>query len=537
MATRILVAEDEEPIRKIIVSILRTAKFDCQEAADGLEAITMLDSGREFELVLSSLMMPNLDGMGLLERVKDKYPDIPVVIVTSLHETSVVLAAIRNGAYDYLLKPFEREQLLDTVSRALENRRLKLENRNYQKNLESLVEARTAQLQAAMGSLDRSHEMTLESLGEALSMKDSATEGHSERVTAFAIAIARTMGLPNDQIAVIARGAFLHDIGKVAIPDKILLKPGVLSADEFAVIKEHCLHGYKMLQKLPFLADPAEIVHAHHERFDGTGYPRGLKGEQIPLGARIVAVANTLDSITSDLPYRPARSLDVAREEIRQSSGSQFDPEVANTFLSMPDNIWVDVGKAIQSDMQPNAHPAKPESSEKSNVIQMSDFVGLASVNTELDGLTSLRTPRAFFRDFERYLNDPNRDVGLLIADFDHFKQVNDKYGHSTGDELLRAMGVLFIEHCSLLGAVPYRFGGSVFDVILPGRNSEAGREFAESIRIAVESFRYRDLALTVSIGMAAAPKDGRTTHDLADKAYAALRRAKTNGRNRVEVS
>jgi putative nucleotidyltransferase with HDIG domain len=219
--------------------------------------------------------------MGLLERIKDKYPDIPVVIVTSLYKTSVVLTAMRNGAYDYLLKPFDREQLLNSVSRALENRRLKLENRNYQKNLESLVEARTAQLQAAMGSLDRSHDMTLESLGEALSMKDSATEGHSKRVTAFAIAIARTMGLPNDQIAVIARGAFLHDIGKVAIPDKILLKPGALSADEFAVIKEHCLHGYKMLQKLPFLADPAEIVYAHHERFDGTGYPRGLKGEQI----------------------------------------------------------------------------------------------------------------------------------------------------------------------------------------------------------------------------------------------------------------
>jgi diguanylate cyclase (GGDEF)-like protein len=166
----------------------------------------------------------------------------------------------------------------------------------------------------------------------------------------------------------------------------------------------------------------------------------------------------------------------------------------------------------------------------------MADFVGSAIVNTELDWLTNLRTPTAFVRDFERYLNDPNQVVGLLIADFDYFKQVNDKYGHSTGDELLRALALLFIEHCNLLGAVPYRFG-SVFDVILPGRNSEAAKEFAESIRIAVESFRYRDLALSVSIGVAAAPKDGRTIHDLADKAYAAMRRAKTNGRNRVEAS
>lgn len=247
-------------------------------------------------------------------------------------------------------------------------------------------------------------------------------------------------------------------------------------------------------------------------------------------------MANTLDSITSDLPYRPARSLDVAREEIRPSSGRQFDPEVANTFLSMPDKIWDDLRKAIQSDIQQNAHSAVPESSEKSNVIQMADFVGSASVNTELDALTGLRTPTAFVRDFERYLNDPSQDVGLLMADFDHFKQLNDKYGHSTGDELLRALALLFIEHCNLLGAVPYRFG-SVFDVILHGRNSEAAKEFAESIRIAVECFRYRDLALTVSIGVAAAPKDGRTIPDLADKAYAAMRRAKTNGRNRVEVS
>jgi diguanylate cyclase (GGDEF)-like protein len=263
---------------------------------------------------------------------------------------------------------------------------------------------------------------------------------------------------------------------------------------------------------------------------------RERQSEQIPLGARNVAVANTLDSITSDLPYSPARSLDVAREEIRQSSGSQFDPEVANTFLSMSDKIWDGLRKAIQSDIQQNAHSAVPESSGQSNVIQMADFVGSASVNTELDALTGLRTPTAFVRDFERYLNGPNQVVGLSIANFDHFKQVNDKYGHSTGDELLRALALLFIEHCNLLGAVPYRFG-SVFDVILPGRNSEAAKEIAESIRIAVESFRYRDLAITVSIGVAAAPKDGHTIPDLADKAYAAMRRAKTNGRNRVEVA
>src|SRR6266566_9218167 len=236
---RILVVDDEEPIREIVSSMLSFANYQCRQAASGLEALALLDSGEEFELMLSDLMMAELDGIGLLERTKERYPDMPVVMVTAVHDISVALAAIRNGAYDYLLKPFEREQLLNTVSRALENRRLKVENRTYQTNLESLVKARTDQLQAAMTSLERSYDITLEALGDALDLKDAETEGHSKRVTAFTIAIARAMGLPREQIAMIARGAFLHDIGKIAIPDRILNKPAKLTPDETAIMQEH----------------------------------------------------------------------------------------------------------------------------------------------------------------------------------------------------------------------------------------------------------------------------------------------------------
>src|SRR5262244_3765962 len=203
---RILVVDDEDAIREIVASMLTSAQYECRQAGSGLEALALLNSGEEFELMLSDLMMADLDGIGLLERTKEKYPDMPVVMVTAVHDISVALAAIRNGAYDYLLKPFEREQLLNTVSRALENRRLKLENRTYQTNLEPLVKARTEQLQAAMASLERSYDITLEALGDALDLKDRETEGHSRRVTAFTIAIAKTMGLPSDQIRVIARG-------------------------------------------------------------------------------------------------------------------------------------------------------------------------------------------------------------------------------------------------------------------------------------------------------------------------------------------
>src|ERR1039458_1872129 len=289
-AERILVVDDEDAIREIVCSMLAAAHYKTRQASSGLKALALLDAGEEFELMLSDLMMADLDGIGLLERTKERYPDMPVVMVTAVHDISVALAAIRNGAYDYLLKPFEREQLLNTVSRALENRRLKVENRIHQTNLESLVKARTDQLQAAMANLERSYDITLETLGDALDLKDRETEGHSKRVTAFTIAIARAMGLPREQINTIARGAFLHDIGKIAIPDKILNKPGKLTKEEMDVMQEHAYHGYQIVKKIPFLNEAADIVYSHQERFDGTGYPRGLKGEQIPLGARILSV-------------------------------------------------------------------------------------------------------------------------------------------------------------------------------------------------------------------------------------------------------
>jgi putative nucleotidyltransferase with HDIG domain len=329
--------------------MLRTARYDSQQASSGLEALALLNSGEEFELMLSDLMMPEMDGSTLLERVKEKYPDMPVVMVTAVHDISVALQAIRDGAYDYLLKPFEREQLLATVRRALENRRLKMENHAYQTNLESLVANRTDQLRKAMANLERSYDTTLEVLGDALDMKDAETEGHSRRVTAFTIAIARAMGLPADQIRVIARGAFLHDLGKMAIPDAILRKPGKLNEEEIAIMREHCYRGYQLLKRVSFLGEACEIVYSHQEHYDGSGYPRGLKANEIPLGARIFAIADTLDAITSDRPYRAAQTFTAARKEIYRCTGTQFDPEVVEFFKGMPDSIFEDLKKEIDA--------------------------------------------------------------------------------------------------------------------------------------------------------------------------------------------
>jgi len=292
--------------------------------------------------------MPRLDGIGLLERIKDRFPNMPFVIQSATGDVSVLLAAVRNGAYDYLQSPFTREQLLALVRRALEYRRLKFDSRCYQTNLESLVASRTEQLRKAVVDLECSYDTTLEGLCDALALKDEQTARHSKRVTAYSIGVARAMGLSKDQIAVIARGAFLHDIGKIGVPEAILQKCGVLSPEEMVVMREHSFRGYEILKKIAFVAEPAEIVYTHHERYDGNGYPRRLKGDQIPLGARIVAVANTLDAITSDRPYRQAQALAAARAEIQRWSGRQFDPEVVHLFLDMDENIWGDLRKGIE---------------------------------------------------------------------------------------------------------------------------------------------------------------------------------------------
>src|SRR5437868_8735062 len=331
--------------------MLSAAGYQTCPAGSGAAALRLLDSGEQFDLLLTDLMMAQMDGLALLERVKERYPEMPVIMVTAVHDISVALGSIRNGAYDYLLKPFEREQLLNTVRRALENRRLKVENRAYQTNLESLVNARTEQLRKTMYDLERSYDITLEALGDALDLKDAETEGHSKRVTAFTIAIARAMGLGSEKIRVIARGAFLHDIGKMAIPDAILRKPGPLTEEERAIMREHCYRGYQILKKIPFLEEVAEMVYAHQEKFDGTGYPRQIKGEEIPLGARIFAVADTLDAITSDRPYRAAQPIAHAREEIARFEGTQFDPAVVRVFLQMPETIWEDLRKEIETQL------------------------------------------------------------------------------------------------------------------------------------------------------------------------------------------
>jgi len=346
---RILVVDDEAKVRSMLGHILEHQGYEVYLASSDHDELEALDY-YTFDLILTDVVLHNGSGIELLEQLRTQQPQLPVVLVTAVHDIGVVIDAMRRGAYDYLLKPFEAEHLLSTVQRALEHRHAQQESQSYRQGLEQAVRARTEMLRQAMEDLEHSYDVTLEALGDALDLRDSETEGHSKRVTAYTIALARELAISPAEIKVIARGAFLHDIGKMAIPDKILRKPGKFTAEEQLVMRGHCALGYQMLRKIPFLTDPAEIVYCHQEHFDGKGYPRGLRECEIPIGARIFAVVDALDAITSDRPYRKARSFDAARNEILRYAGTQFDPSVVEVFLRIPNALWQELRSEINGE-------------------------------------------------------------------------------------------------------------------------------------------------------------------------------------------
>jgi putative nucleotidyltransferase with HDIG domain len=337
---QVLVVDDEEAVRNIVAALLQRSGFTPTLVAGADEALQMLHDKPGIDLVLSDVMMPGTDGLHLLDRILADFPSMPVVMCTAVHDIHIATSAFRRGAVDYLLKPFERSQLITVVTRAAEHGRLLRENSEYRRNLEEIVSLRTGCLEAAHKELERSHDITLEALADALDLRDAETEGHCRRVTAYTTELARAIGIDDVQLSIVARGAFLHDVGKIATPDSVLLKPGPLTPAETRLMREHCERGYSMVRKIPFLREAAEIVYAHQEHFDGSGYPRALQGEQIPLGARIFAIADTLDAITSDRPYRQARSFPDARAEIARFAGTQFDPVIVKVFLRIPCERW-----------------------------------------------------------------------------------------------------------------------------------------------------------------------------------------------------
>jgi response regulator RpfG family c-di-GMP phosphodiesterase len=331
----LLIVDDDWQVREVLHEIFLSAGYNCQLARDGVEGLQLFRATRP-PLVVTDLKMPNMDGIALLHAVLGEDRDAAVIVLTGAADVKTAIDSLKFGAHDFIMKPVNVDELIIAADRALERRQLLIERREYQAYLELRVEEATRDLEFTYRQLKETYKATLEALGSALDTRDIGTEAHSRRVHGYSLAISREYGVPEHDLTDIAHGVLLHDIGKIGIPDAILLKPGSLSPEEWIVMRRHPEIGKRLIEGIPFLRGAVPIVYHHHEHFDGSGYPLGLKGSDIPLGARIFAVVDAFDAMTFDRPYSKAISFDDAKAEIRRCAGTQFDPAVVAAFLRLP---------------------------------------------------------------------------------------------------------------------------------------------------------------------------------------------------------
>ena len=353
---RILIVDDEEPIRTLLASALSLQGFRTATAGGAAEALDIL-SRENLDLVLSDVRMPGMDGMALLSEIARRHDGIGVVMLTGCEDVSLAVDAMKAGALDYVLKPFRLEQVGRVVREALNRRQAKVREASHVRRLEGAVERQSAELRRILAHLQEASEVTLEALVAALDAREHETKAHSKRVSEYSLELARRMGVDADAREVIRRGAMLHDIGKIGISDAILLKPSALTETEWRQMRKHPQIGYWILNGIESLQTASEIVLSHHERYDGRGYPRGLKATEIPLGARIFSVADTLDAITSDRPYQQGKPYAEARREIAANSGAQFDPKVVEQFMRVLPQVWEEIRRRTLAE-KPSALPA-----------------------------------------------------------------------------------------------------------------------------------------------------------------------------------
>ena len=336
----IMIIDDEERIRKVLSIQLEKDGYNVIPLSDGKEAMELLGQ-LEVDVVITDIRMPMVTGDQILKYVKTHAPSIPVVMLTGVVDVETAVSIMRSGAYDYLVKPVKRDELLVTVHRALQYRnlvqrniQLQEENIRYQKDLEQKVRERTRELARALAHLREVHMDTVKILASAIEEKDPYMRGHSNRVRIIASEMARKLGYKEMEIERIEYGALLHDIGKIAIDQRILDKPGPLTDEERKIIQEHPIIGERIISKVSFFADIAPMVRWHHERWDGLGYPDGVKSQNLPMPVRILNLVDSFDAMSSDRPYRKALPLERTLDIVKKEQGKQFAPEIVDLFLN-----------------------------------------------------------------------------------------------------------------------------------------------------------------------------------------------------------
>jgi putative nucleotidyltransferase with HDIG domain len=335
---RILIVDDELEITEILADLL-SEDYDCSKAGSAEQALVRLQD-TEFQLVISDITMPGMSGLEMIPHVKKLCPDTVVVMISGMQTVESAIGALRLGAFDYLMKPFDLRQVEAVVKRALEHHELIVAKQRYENHLEELVEQRTVELDRALDSLENAYRSTLRALTAALETRDQETHGHSERVVSYSLRLGREYGLNREEMKSLEFGSLLHDIGKIGVPDAILRKPAKLTEEEWVRMKEHPMHGQQILRNIEFLRGAARVVAQHHEQWDGSGYPLGLQSTEIDICARIFSVADAFDAITSDRVYRRGKSYEAAAQELDDWSGRQFDPKVVEAFHRVPKEDW-----------------------------------------------------------------------------------------------------------------------------------------------------------------------------------------------------
>jgi putative nucleotidyltransferase with HDIG domain len=324
---RILVVEDDDAVREVVACILRKRGYEVEPAADASAALELL-ARRGFALALVDIRMPGDSGIQLLDEMQRFFPEVAVVMTTAVSDVHTAVDCLRRGASDYLVKPVATEVLEVMVERALEKRQTRLELERYREHLEKTVEEQTRRVhQLYLG--------TIQALALSLEAKDPYTRGHSERVAALAYELARRLGLMEGDLKLVELAGRLHDIGKIGVQESILHKPGPLTPEEFEEVKQHPALGAEILKPIAVDSRLGEAVLHHHENWDGTGYPRQLTGENIPLFARILRVCDLYQALTSHRSYRPVRTREEARAIMEQETGRTLCPNVAKVFFSL----------------------------------------------------------------------------------------------------------------------------------------------------------------------------------------------------------
>lgn len=335
---RILIVDDEVEITEILADLL-SEEYQCVRAGSAEQALSQLATN-QFQLVISDITMPGMSGLEMIPHVKELSPETVVVMISGMQTVESAIGALRQGAFDYLMKPFDLRQVEAVVKRALEHYDLVVAKQRYENHLEELVEQRTVELDRALNSLEGAYRSTLKALTAALETRDSETHGHSERVVSYSLRLGREYGLNSEQMKSLEFGSLLHDIGKIGVPDSILRKPAKLTEEEWVRMREHPVHGQQILRGIEFLQGASRVVAQHHEQWDGSGYPLGLRGEEIDICARIFSVADAFDAITSDRVYRRGKSYEAAAQELDDWAGRQFDPKIVEAFHRVPKEDW-----------------------------------------------------------------------------------------------------------------------------------------------------------------------------------------------------